>query len=104
MRLDPTPHPSLVLEVLLAEDALQVAFFALDHPALHEDEDEGEQQGAPGRVGERCNPAIYQREPEVNGVAGEALGSFGHDTCRRLVRSHVRLRATQSAEAGDEQQ
>ena len=54
LELDPAPHACLVPEVPLAEDTLQVALLAFDHPAPYGDEDEGSSRAD----GEGGNPTV----------------------------------------------
>ena len=60
--------PYLVLDVLVAELSLQVAFLALDDAAPHQAQNYGEQQDGQERVGEGRDAAVDQGHAQVEGL------------------------------------
>ena len=73
-----------------------------DNPALHDDEDEGEQQGGRERVGEGGDPTVEKREA-VRTFVGELLAGLASLTsvpARRIEQGLERNRSSPAPNSG----
>src|SRR5437879_1448029 len=84
--------PRAILPIGVAELPLQVALFAQDDSAMHDDENRDQQDEAPACVERERETAVQERQSHVERIAREAKRTGGDDRRGGERRIHVRAR------------
>src|SRR4028118_2230831 len=92
-RSDPTPHPSLVAQVLVAELALQVALLAFYDATVNQVQDDREQQRSREHVRPGAYTEVDQGHPHVERVTRKRVRPRLDDGSRGMVRAEDRKSA-----------